>query len=541
MKRQHVAFGLLLIPLVALLTGCAGNISPTMTSSVSEQPPLLTSPAATGGYTTETTWSAAATIIATTPESTIDGNSMTILPGTVWGWGRNDQGQLATARQYPYQNSTPVRVDDLSDVTSISAGGWYSLALKSDGLLKAWGQVSGQQTISLDGVVSISAGEGHSLALKADGTVWAWGRNDSGQTGVPNTPITRTYGTTTSLEVPDVIIPTQVTNLTEVIAVAAGYAHSIALKSDGTVWAWGNNKSKQLGNGNTTGSSSPVQVEGLSSIIAIVAGDYHSLAVKSDGTVWGWGFNMLGQLGDVTTVISSPPVQAKGLTGVLAVSGGNSHSLALEADGTVWAWGDNSYGQLGDGTNTNRNTPVQVNGLSGVTAISSGQIYSMALKSDGTVWAWGLNQYGQLGNGTTISSNVPVQVSGLTNIVAISAGNEHSLALTGNEPYTIIAVAPRPPVIVNSPATQITATSATVNADLTSLGTAPSVYVDMEWGLGSGQFMYLTVGKDVTTTGIVSFNLGKLEPGVTYYYRFRAAGEGSCFAEQGSFVTLAIP
>ena len=123
----------------------------------------------------------------------------------------------------------------------------------------------------------------------------------------------------------------------------------------------------------------------------IAGGGEHSIALKSDGTVWAWGNNWVGQLGDGTTSHRSTPVQVSGLSGVIAIAGGGYHSIALKSDGTVWAWGWNEYGQLGDGTTSHRSTPVQVSGLSGVIAIAGGGYHSIALKSDGTVWAWGNN------------------------------------------------------------------------------------------------------------------------------------------------------
>ena len=180
--------------------------------------------------------------------------------------------------------------------------------------------------------------------------------------------------------------------------------------SDGTVLAWGVNSAGQLGDGTTIGKATPVQVSGLgpgSGVIAIAAGR-QSLAVKSDGTVLAWGPNSSGQLGDGTTISKTTPVQVSGLgpgSGVVAIAAALVHSMALKADGTVLAWGTNSSGQLGDGTLTPRLTPVQVSGLgdgSGVIAIAPHGAFSLALKSDGTVLAWGANASGQLGDGTTI-------------------------------------------------------------------------------------------------------------------------------------------
>jgi alpha-tubulin suppressor-like RCC1 family protein len=149
------------------------------------------------------------------------------------------------------------------------------------------------------------------------------------------------------------------------------------------VMAWGHNGYGQLGNGTTTEfSTTPVQVSGLSGVQDIAGGAEHTLALKDDGTVWAWGSNHLGQLGDATNPdYSNTPVQVSGFSGVQAIAAGSYHSLALKNDGTVWAWGWNEYGQLGDATNTDSNTPVQVSGLSGVQDIAGGGGHSLALPS----------------------------------------------------------------------------------------------------------------------------------------------------------------
>lgn len=260
-------------------------------------------------------------------------------------------------------------------------------------------------------IVFGAMGPYHSLAARSDGTVWAWGNNASGQLG-DNT-------TTVSLN------PVQTDGLTSVIQVSAGQAHSLALKQDGTVWAWG---SGPMVDGGSANRLTPVQIAGLSGIVAIRAGAAHSLALKNDGTVWAWGNNAYGQLGDGTTTTRGTPVQVTGLTSVVAVTGGDFHSLALKSDGTVWAWGMNMMGQLGTGTTTGSASPVQVGGMSGITAISAGSYHSLALKNDGTVRAWGYND-GALGDGTTTTRLSPVQVTGLGSVTAVSAGMMYSLAL----------------------------------------------------------------------------------------------------------------
>jgi len=271
---------------------------------------------------------------------------------------------------------------------------------------------------SLTNVVQVAGGAHHSLALKSDGTLWTWGGNDTGQLGDGTNDAKNT--------------PVPVAALSGVMQIAAGGFHSLALKSDGTVWAWGWNQYGQLGDGTTSDKNAPVQVTGISGIVQVSGGGGHSLALKSDGTVWTWGANDYGQLGDGTTTNRSAPVQVAGLTGVAQVAAAaGSYSLALKSDGTVWAWGANGSGQLGDGTYTGKTAPVQ-SGISGVAQVVGGRFQALALKPDGTVWAWGGNYYGQLGDGTNTNRNTPVQVSALTGVIQVARGGDNSLALKSN-------------------------------------------------------------------------------------------------------------
>ena len=209
--------------------------------------------------------------------------------------------------------------------------------------------------------------------------------------------------------------PVQISNFTNVTAIACGGSHSLALKSDGTLWVWGHNDYGQLGNGTTTDSNSPVQVSSLSDVSAVAGGAYHSIALKSDGTVWAWGSNWNGQLGDGSNTYSQTPVQVSSLSYISAIESGSSHNLVLKSDGSVWAWGLNWYGQLGNGSTTDSNTPVQVRSINDVTAITGGMYHNLAVKSDGKVWAWGDNAYSELGEGafTAWYRTTPVQVKDL--------------------------------------------------------------------------------------------------------------------------------
>jgi len=192
----------------------------------------------------------------------------------------------------------------------------------------------------------------------------------------------------------------------EMQRLAGGASHSLAIKTDGSLWGWGWNGYGQLGDGTTDDRSTPVQA--LTGVAAVAAGGSHTLAIKTDGSLWAWGNNEYGQLGDGTTTYRLTPVQV--LSEVAAVSGGWYHTLALKTDGSLWAWGRNYDGEVGDGTNDDRLTPVQV--LTGVAAVAAGGNHTLALKTDDSLWAWGYNRSGQLGDGTTTDRPSPVPVIG---------------------------------------------------------------------------------------------------------------------------------
>ena len=269
-------------------------------------------------------------------------------------------------------------------------------------------------------IKQIAVGNYHTVALKSDGTVWAWGYNDCGQLG---------DGTTTQRPT-----PVKVNGLTGVTAIAAGDSHTVALKSDGTVWAWGLNNYGQLGDGTTTDRAEPVHVNNMNEVAAIVAGKSNTVILKSDGTVYRCGYG-LDQDALIPNWREPHPLS---ITGVVDISTSYNYTVFLKSDGTVWAQGLNNYGQLGNGTNTNAlYTSVQATGLNGVVAIASGESYTEALKSDGTVWGWGLNAHGELGNGTNTNSNIPEQIklnstTYLTEVVAISGGPNHTVAVKSN-------------------------------------------------------------------------------------------------------------
>jgi alpha-tubulin suppressor-like RCC1 family protein/Tol biopolymer transport system component len=302
--------------------------------------------------------------------------------GTVWAWGYNAYGQLGNGSFTT--SSTPVQVSGLSGITAISAGLFHSLALKSDGTVWAWGVNSnGQlgngttnnsnvpvQVTGLSGATAIAAGGYHSLALKSDGTVSAWGFNGYGQLG---------NGTTTSSSTPiqvNQFLGLGSSNNLEANAIppAGGFfTDGVRIQANGLIRPAASNAGPAF-------STTSIQVSSINGVTAIAAGTSHSLALKSDGTAWAWGDNLSGQLGNGTNNITSTPVQVSGLTGVAAIDGGGYFSLGLTSNGSVWAWGANSDGQLGNGSFNNSNVPVQVSNLTGVTAIAAGGYYSLVIK-----------------------------------------------------------------------------------------------------------------------------------------------------------------
>ena len=250
----------------------------------------------------------------------------------------------------------------------------------------------------------------HSLATKTDRTLWSWGTNTSGQLG-HNDRIARSS-------------PVQIPGTTW-SSISGGYTHSLATKTDGTLWVWGGNGFGNLGLNDANPRSSPVQIPGTSWNFAN-ASSSRSFAIKTDGTLWSWGYGTNGLLGQNTTTHVSSPVQIPGTTWS-SISGGGQHSLATKTDNTLWSWGTNTSGQLGHNDRIARSSPVQIPGTSW-SSVGSGAFHSLATKIDGTLWSWGYNVQGQLGQNNTTRFSSPVQIPG-TSWNAISGGGAyHSLA-----------------------------------------------------------------------------------------------------------------
>ena len=350
--------------------------------------------------------------------------------GTVWTWGRNENGQLGdgslTAR------SIPVQVAGLTQVAQIAVGRFHMVARRNDGSVWTWGsnnygelgddgypRSTPARVAAISGAVEIAAGTYHSMARTADGRVWAWGANDTGQLG--DGTIAEPYRGRFQ--------PMPVAGLDNVAQIAGGATHSVAVKVDGSVWAWGANDQGQIGDGTTAPRPLPTRVSGLGSVVEVSAGPLYTVVRKNDGTIWAWGNGGNGQLGDGNYAAVVVPVQLP-MTGIAQLAAGFLHSLALASDGGLWAWGSNGSGQLGDGTTDSRPIPSRVAGVTNLSAVAVGAAHSVAMRRDGTVTTWGENAWGQLGNAALTFRSVPSVIPGLAGVTAVAGGGTVSLALT---------------------------------------------------------------------------------------------------------------
>jgi hypothetical protein len=365
--------------------------------------------------------------------------------GTTWSdWRPYLRDSLITLPGLPgdvhvtveYRNADPGTLELSADVTleatPVAGGMYHTVAVKSGGGLWAWGSNSQGElgdsalgfgpfntprSIGAESWTAVAAGYEFTVGLKADGTLWSWGSNGAPTT---NGVLGRPGGSS----------PAQISGGGTWKAVTAGWQHSLAVKTDGTLWAWGRNDQGQVGNGSTVNQGIPFEVSSDTHWVAVAAGFGHSLALKDDGTLWAWGDNQSGQLGNGAGPDQHQPVQLGGDNDWAVVAAGSDHSIAIKADGSLWTWGSNASGQLGDGTTADRDTPVQVGRDGTWTAVAGGSLFTLAVKSDRTLWAWGHNVYGELGAGSPPARETsPIQVGSAADWVGIAAGDFHGLGI----------------------------------------------------------------------------------------------------------------
>jgi alpha-tubulin suppressor-like RCC1 family protein len=339
--------------------------------------------------------------------------------GVVSGTGQNTGYEIGLGASAANVSSLNATIGGQSFVQLSTSGNGVSVALRSDGATYGWGPNSYNSTgdgtatfgvktspvlvVGSHSFIQLSTGADSSYGLKANGEAWAWGAGSVGQIG----------NNTTSISVSS---PVQVVGGHSFCKLTALGSTAVGLKVNGSVWTWGEGTAGQLANGQngaTAKASTPIQAIGGHSFIDIAAGLLCAYGIKSDGTIWGWGDNTTipGILGDGSLTSKSEPTQVAAGFSFTQFSVGGAHALGLRADGTLVAWGWNNFGQLGDGTRVNKSTPVAVIGGHSFVQVGASNC-SWAAKVDGSVWNWGGNATGQLGDATVLPKSFPVQLAG---------------------------------------------------------------------------------------------------------------------------------
>jgi alpha-tubulin suppressor-like RCC1 family protein len=361
------------------------------------------------------------------------------IPPELWIWGAGSNGRLGN--NSTTNRSTPITTfAGGTDWKQVSCGGDHTAAVKTDGTLWVWGydfykqlgtggffgvDISVPATTFAGGTnwKQVSCGSRHTSAIKTDGTLWTWGTGSNGQLGT-NDATTRSTPSTTFA------------GGTDWKQVSSGGYHTAAIKTDGTLWTWGSRSDGQLGNNTTSifsGISTPITTfAGGTDWKQVSCGGDHTAAVKTDGTLWVWGEGLYGQLGTNSTSDKRTPVTTfAGGTNWKQVSCGYLHTSAIKTDGTLWTWGYGNSGRLGNNFTTIRSTPVTTfAGGTNWKQVSCGRDHTSSVKTDGTLWTWGEGAFGQLGNDSTTDRLTPVTTfAGGTDWKQVSSGGYHTAAI----------------------------------------------------------------------------------------------------------------
>lgn len=426
--------------------------------------------------------------------------------GTLAAAGPNAFGQLGMGDTWPRELFCPVPAASGFDRIWSAVGA--TIARKPDGSLWGCGDLYSKRLGTGGGAVfselaslgggwaDIGVGGNFTLGVKSDGSLWSWGNASNGELGSATV-----YGYRE--------VPGRIGTASDWQSVAAGDYHCLAIKTDGSLWAWGSNSDQQLGDGATNGNprSTPFKVGTFSDWKSVSAGAAHSMGIRADGSLWTWGANSSGQLGDGTNVKKGVPTRIGSGTDWAAVISGGTHSLALKTDGSLWTWGGNGSGQLGLGDTTNRNAPVRVGTGNDWSAIDAGPLNSAGVR-DGAVWLWGANSNFQLGETTPAYRTAPaVATYPLRPEITVTWSFYSPYIAIGNGQYTgDFGVTAQ-----GDPVTRTATVRNTGSAALTvgEIAAAPgfSVQAAVPVSLAPGESLMFLTSLDATNSGDFSGNL----------------------------------
>ena len=328
--------------------------------------------------------------------------------GTLWSWGRNNLGSIGDGTNF--NRYTPFQISAQTDWMEIYASqNHFSFAIKTSGILWGWGRNNqgqlGNGTLASTNIPvqignstwkQITCGMSCALGIKTDGTLWGWGDNYFGQLGTGNTNSS--------------IVPIQISN-ENWKSVASRLSSTYAIKQDGTLWSWGDNLYGQLGYGTLNPSYSPVQVGTSNNWKTVVSGGNNTIAITNDGKLWAWGKNSLGSLGDGTTVNRLAPVQIGTDNWESIALGEQESTIGIKTNNTLWGWGYNGYRQMTSTITTSTNIPTQISVLTDWKSTVLGFGHSVNIKLDGTLYTAGYNLFGQLGDDTNVDKDALTNVT----------------------------------------------------------------------------------------------------------------------------------